>query len=73
MIEGFPAVTQMIGFGLAILAIWIMSCTGGQIHVQLRVLTLPVVAGLGFVIELGFLDGRARLAGYGCASLVRFE
>lgn len=32
-----------------------------------------VVAGLGFVIELGFLNGRARLAGYDCASLVRFE
>jgi hypothetical protein len=25
------------------------------------------------VIELGFLDGRARLAGYDCASLVRYE
>ena len=54
VIEGWPAVTQMIGFGLAILAIWIMSRTGGRIHVQLSVLTLPVAAGLGFA---GFLIG----------------
>jgi uncharacterized membrane protein len=30
VLEGLPAVTQLIGFGLAILAIWIMSWTGGQ-------------------------------------------
>jgi hypothetical protein len=56
VIEGLPAVTQMIGFGLAILAIWIMSWTGGQIHMQLRVLTLPVVAGLGFAFFLIGID-----------------
>jgi len=56
VIEGWPAVTQMIGFGLAILAIWIMSWTGGQIHVQLRVLSLPVVAGLGFAFFLIGID-----------------
>lgn len=56
VIEGLPAVTQMIGFGLAILAIWIMSWTGGQIHVQLRVLTLPIVAGLGFAFFLIGID-----------------
>ncbi|MDH3604269.1 MAG: DMT family transporter [Candidatus Tectomicrobia bacterium] len=56
VIEGLPAVTQMIGFGLAILAIWIMSWTGGQIHVQLSVLTLPVAAGLGFAFFLIGID-----------------
>jgi drug/metabolite transporter (DMT)-like permease len=56
VIEGLPAVTQMIGFGLAILAIWIMSWTGGQIYMQLRVLTLPVVAGLGFAFFLIGID-----------------
>jgi drug/metabolite transporter (DMT)-like permease len=56
VIEGLPAVTQMIGFGLAMLAIWIMSWTGGQIHMQLRVLTLPVVAGLGFAFFLIGID-----------------
>lgn len=56
VLEGLPAATQMIGFGLAILAIWIMSWTGGQIHVQLRVLTLPVAAGLGFAFFLIGID-----------------
>ena len=31
------------------------------------------VAGFGFVIELGHLDGRAKLASYGCAALLQYE
>jgi len=31
------------------------------------------VVGLGFVIELGFLDGRRLLAGHEVASLIRYE
>jgi adenine phosphoribosyltransferase len=49
--------------------------TGGSSHAAARLVERlgGVVAGLGFVIELGFLDGRARLAEYDCASLVRYE
>jgi adenine phosphoribosyltransferase len=49
--------------------------TGGSSHAAAHLIERlgGVVAGLGFVIELGFLDGRARLAGYDCASLVRYE
>lgn len=49
--------------------------TGGSSHAAARLVERlgGVVAGLGFVIELGFLNGRARLAGYDCESLVRFE
>ncbi len=32
-----------------------------------------VVAGCAFVIELGFLNGRERLAGYDVHSLVTYE
>lgn len=48
--------------------------TGGSAHAAARLIERlgGVVAGLGFVIELGFLNGRARLAEYECASLVRF-
>jgi uncharacterized membrane protein len=56
LIEGLPAVIQMVGFGLAILAVWILSWTGGQIDVQLRVLMLPVAAGLGFAFFLIGID-----------------
>jgi adenine phosphoribosyltransferase len=31
------------------------------------------VVGLGFVIELGFLDGRARVRGHEVISLIRYE
>jgi adenine phosphoribosyltransferase len=31
------------------------------------------VAGLGFLLELGFLDGRAKLEGFDVLSLLRFE
>ena len=49
--------------------------TGGSSYAAARLIERlgGVVAGLGFVVELGFLDGRARLAGYDCASLVRYE
>jgi adenine phosphoribosyltransferase len=49
--------------------------TGGSSYAAARLVERlgGVVAGLGFVIELSFLDGRARLAGYDCASLVRYE
>lgn len=32
-----------------------------------------VVAGIAFVVELGFLNGRALLGKYDCTSLVRFD
>ncbi|HKY59446.1 MAG TPA: adenine phosphoribosyltransferase [Gemmatimonadota bacterium] len=49
--------------------------TGGSAQAAVRLVERVggVMAGLGFVIELGFLNGRARLAGYDCASLVRYE
>ena len=32
-----------------------------------------VVAGFAFLIELGFLDGRSRLAGHDVRSLIRYD
>lgn len=46
--EGIPHWVQLLGFGLALLAIWLIS-SGQGFHVQhLADLRLPVIAGLGF-------------------------
>lgn len=49
--------------------------TGGSAQATARLVERlgGVVAGLGFVIELGFLKGRQRLDGYDCHSLVVYE
>jgi drug/metabolite transporter (DMT)-like permease len=46
-IEGPPSVAQLIGFGLALVAVWFISRTGGS-AIQWRDLGLPIIAGLGF-------------------------
>lgn len=49
--------------------------TGGSSRAATRLVERlgGVVAGLGFVIELGFLNGRERLDSYDCRSLVCYE
>lgn len=48
--------------------------TGGTAHASAKLVELVrgTVAGLGFVIELSELQGRARLAGYDVHCLVRY-
>lgn len=46
--EGIPDWLQLLGFGLALLAIWLIS-SGQGVHVErLADLRLPILAGLGF-------------------------
>ncbi len=49
--------------------------TGGSAQATTRLVERlgGVVTGLGFVIELGFLNGRQRLEGYDCHSLILYE
>ena len=49
--------------------------TGGTAAATIRLVEKlgGTVEGLGFVIELGFLDGRAQLDGYDTTSLVIYE
>jgi adenine phosphoribosyltransferase len=49
--------------------------TGGTARALCELVELVggTVAGCGFLIELAFLDGRARLAGYDVHSLISFE
>jgi drug/metabolite transporter (DMT)-like permease len=46
--EGLPAASQILGFGIAVTAVWFLSGTGSGKAIQMRELGLPVVAGLGF-------------------------
>jgi drug/metabolite transporter (DMT)-like permease len=47
LIEGPPSTAQLIGFGLALVAVWFISRTGNS-AIQWRDLGMPVIAGLGF-------------------------
>ena len=60
-IEGLPSVPQLIGFGLAFLAVWIISRTQHG-RIQWRDLGLPAAAGFSFgifFVILGTVSGGA--------------
>lgn len=46
--EGLPSFPQILGFGIAVVAVWFLSIPGRSEAIQMRDLGLPVVAGLGF-------------------------
>jgi drug/metabolite transporter (DMT)-like permease len=49
MTEGLPKWSQMFGFGLALLAIWLISSGNGNFRLEnLADLRLPILAGIGF-------------------------
>jgi len=47
-IDGFPGIVTLVGFGMAMAAVWLVSSGDAEMSIQLRDLGLPVVAGLGF-------------------------
>lgn len=50
-IEGVPPTLQLAGFGMAFLAVWLLSSGNGETRVQAHELGLPVVAGIGFGVS----------------------
>jgi drug/metabolite transporter (DMT)-like permease len=48
LLEGLPAGQQLLGFGLAFVAVWLVSRTPDGNGIQPRELVLPLAAGLGF-------------------------
>lgn len=52
LLEGVPAAKHLLGFGLALIAVWLISRTGDGTRVQVRELVLPLLAGLGFAFFL---------------------
>jgi drug/metabolite transporter (DMT)-like permease len=55
-LEGMPGLTQLLGFGLALCAVWFITRAGDGSHIQVRDLVLPVVAGLGFGVFFILID-----------------
>jgi len=56
IIEGLPTLFQLIGFALALVAVWLISRGNGEVNFRPRDLGLPVVAGIGFGLFFIFID-----------------
>ena len=57
-LEGIPAWSQLLGFGLALCAVWLITRPGpgGGSRFQARALALPLLAGLGFGVFFILID-----------------
>jgi drug/metabolite transporter (DMT)-like permease len=55
-LEGWSAVRQLAGFGLALVAVWLLSGGEGPARLHVRQLGLPLLAGLGFGLFLIIVD-----------------
>lgn len=62
MIEGLPGIGPIMGFGFAIIAVWLVSRTSNGTPTNLRELTLPVFAGMGFGLFMILLDRASETA-----------
>ena len=64
-----------IAAGQRVLIVDDLLATGGTAQAVARLVTEAggVVAGIGFIVELTFLDGRSKLAGYDVFSLLQYD
>lgn len=67
--------TDAIGKGERIVVVDDLLATGGTVEAAVRLVEAlgGAITGLAFVVELGFLNGRARLDGYDTMSLVTYD
>ena len=57
VVVGAPATSQLIGFGLALVAVWLISAQHGQAgQIRVEEVGLAVLAGIGFGIFLILID-----------------
>jgi drug/metabolite transporter (DMT)-like permease len=61
-IEGLPPALRLAGFGLALVAVWLVSRPGDGGPVRRRELALPLLAGLGFGLFLIVVDRLSETA-----------
>jgi drug/metabolite transporter (DMT)-like permease len=54
--EGFPPIQQFTGFGVALVAVWLLSQEGEHARIRLDDLALPASAGFGFGLFFIFID-----------------
>ena len=55
-IEGSPKANQIAGFGIALLAVWLLSYSKSDSKLKRSELYLPALAGLGFGLFFVFID-----------------
>lgn len=61
IIEGLPNLFQLLGFALALAAVWMISQGDGSVHVnRLSDLRLPILAGVGFGCYFIFLHNATQ-------------
>ena len=67
--------TGAIGAGQRVLIVDDLLATGGTASATARLVEQAggIVAGLGFAVELTFLNGRRKLAGYDVFSLLKYD
>lgn len=62
--EGLPKPIQLAGFGVALLAVWLLSHDGTSAGFKFGELHLPLVAGVGFGLFFIFIDKSSTSAVY---------
>jgi len=57
-LEGWPSITQMIGFVVALVAVWLLAQDGDSIggRIDVKELYLPFISGIGFGLFFVFID-----------------
>jgi drug/metabolite transporter (DMT)-like permease len=60
--EGLPAPRRLVGFGVALIAIWFLSQAGNGSALRLNELALPTLAGLGFGLFYILIDQVSQAA-----------
>lgn len=58
--QGLPGNIQLIGFGLALAAVWLISHVKGDAGLSLEEMILPIMAGMGFGLYFIFIGVAAR-------------
>ena len=62
--EGLPATIQIVGFGVALVAVWLLSGANGQIRLAPVELGYALLAGTGFAFFFIFIDQASETAVY---------
>ncbi len=62
VVEGFPGWLRMLGFGIAVAAVWFLSSPAGHSRITSGELRLALLAGLGFGLFFIFMDQASEQA-----------
>jgi drug/metabolite transporter (DMT)-like permease len=60
--KGLPATSQLVGFGMALMAVWLLSSGGDGGAIRARELGLVLTAGFGFGLFFILIDGVSQSA-----------